>query len=362
MKNYIIPICLLVLFTEACGPSGQKNADEDAVKEELVQINGEAQGTTYSVSYWGTKENYKQEIDSILLAFDKDMSTYRDESLINEINAFSRTDTVYAFYDSTKFMSVVFEVAREIWRETRGAFDPSVYPLVEAYGFGLENRQDMTQEKVDSIMETTGFTPSHIEMIEVEKDHLYKVTWIRKGVPSTRIDFNAIAQGYSVDLIADFLYMNDLKNYMVEIGGEVTCSGVKPDSSLWKIGIDKPLENASERKLNAVLRVENTSVATSGNYRKFYEQDGVKYSHTIDPKTGWPVQHSLLSATVMTPSCMKADAYATAFMVMGVEGTREYLENNPDANLEVYLIYDNEGEWATYLSEGMKPYLEELDN
>jgi thiamine biosynthesis lipoprotein len=258
-------------------------------------------------------------------------------------------------------MSVVFEVAREVWRETEGAFDPTVFPLVQAYGFGLENRQEMTQEKVDSIMEHTGFTPSEIEMIEVEKEHLYKVTWIRKGVPTTRIDFNAIAQGYSVDVVADFLLMNGVDNYMVEIGGEVTCLGVKPDSSLWRIGIDKPLEKSQKRELEAIVELENTSLATSGSYRKFYEKDGVKYSHTIDPKTGWPVQHSLISATVMTPSCMKADAYATSFMVMGVEKTKEFLQMHPRLGLEVFLIYDENGEWETFATEGMKNVTEKVE-
>ncbi|MFZ6051523.1 FAD:protein FMN transferase [Halocola ammonii] len=354
-------LAVFAILVSSCGDGGKSSGNQSEVESEITTLNGEAQGTTYSVSYWGTDKDYKSEIDSILLEFDKGMSTYREGSLINQINDFTRTDTVFAFYDSTKFMSVVFEVAREIWRKTDGAFDPSVYPLVQAYGFGLENRQEMTQEKVDSIMEFTGFTPSHIEMIEVEKEHLYKVTWIRKGVPTTKIDFNAIAQGYSVDVIADYLFMDGIENFMVEIGGEVTCRGIKPDSSLWRIGIDKPIENAEKRELEAIVELHNTSIATSGSYRKFYEKDGIKYSHTIDPKTGWPVQHSLLSATVMTPSCMTADAYATAFMVMGVEKTKDFLRANPGLDLEVFLIYDQDGNWETFASKGMEKVIQKIE-
>ena len=174
------------------------------------------------------------------------------------------------------------------------------------------------------------------------------------------LDFNAIAQGYTVDVLADFFESNGIENYLIEWGGEIKARGKNHDEQWWKIGIDKPVENIDEREIEAVIELKNMALATSGSYRKFYEKDGIKYSHTIDPKTGYPVQHSLLSATVLANDCMTADAYATAFMVMGMEKARVFLKDNKDLDLDVYFIYSTEaGVWKTYYSKDLEEVIVE---
>jgi thiamine biosynthesis lipoprotein len=180
------------------------------------------------------------------------------------------------------------------------------------------------------------------------KFHIY----IKKK--ASKFDFNAIAQGYSVDVIADYLNSLGINNYMVEVGGELKTKGVNSKHEPWKIGIDKPIENSKpgEQEFQIIAGLTNKSLATSGNYRKFYEKDGIKYSHTINPKTGKPVQHQLLSTTVVTDNCALADAYATAFMVMGVDETKLFLKQHKDLNLSVYLIYsDSTSKWKTWQTE-----------
>ncbi|MCB0410235.1 MAG: FAD:protein FMN transferase, partial [Flavobacteriales bacterium] len=180
---------------------------------------------------------------------------------------------------------------------------------------------------------------------------------VMKINPGTMLDFNAIAQGYSVDVLALFLEEKGIENYMVEVGGELRVKGVNKNDTLWRVGIDKPIENNRERELQAIISLENSSLATSGNYRKFYEKDGVKYSHTINPLTGYPVQHSLLSVTVIAPTCALADAYATAFMVLGLEKSKQIVENNPD--LEAFFIYSNEkNEMETFATKQIRKFIE----
>jgi FAD:protein FMN transferase len=325
----------------------------------LKTISGEAQGTTYSISYVDDSTDYKFQVDSILNEFDQDISLWVPNSVINNINGVNRRDSIFVFVDSTKYFSVLFDFSRDLWRTTHGAFDPTVYPLVEAWGFGLTNRQAMSQEKVDSLLQCVGFEDTSIDMIEEFEGYFYKQTQIYKGNPKVRLDFNAIAQGYSVDIIGDFLRDRGINNFMVEIGGEVLCRGRNARDEIWRIAIDKPTDG--DREFQAVVQVEDRAIATSGSYRKFYEENGIRYSHTIDPRSGYPVSHSLLSATVMAKDCGSADAFATAFMVMGVEETINFLYENPNLDLDVYLIYDEGGELQTVFTENMQAILEELD-
>ena len=178
-----------------------------------------------------------------------------------------------------------------------------------------------------------------------------------------RVDmgFNAIAQGFSVDVIAEYLQEQGINNYMVELGGEVLCLGVNSKGKPWRIAIDKPVDG-DERVFQAIVDVQNKALATSGSYRKYFEENGKKYSHAIDPRTGYPVQHSLLSATVLANDCMLADAYATAFLVMGVEETQAFLNDHPELDMDVYLIYDEAGEFVSWMTDGMKNRIEELTN
>ena len=354
MKSSYITIISIVVLA-ACSPLEQEEQSLSAT------IQGEAQGTTYTITTVGDSMNYKPGIDSLLSAFDQDVSLWVEGSLINRINNFQREDTVFSFYDSSKVFSVLFDLSHEIYTITEGAFDPTVYPLVEAWGFGLKNKQSMTQEKVDSLLYYVGFEPYRIDMNEIEKGYIYEHTDIRIGRAGTRLDFNAIAQGYSVDLIADYLLQNGVTDFMVELGGELKCRGLNPQGKAWRIAVDKPVDNEAERVFQAIITVEDKAVATSGNYRKFYEEEGVVYSHTIDPRTGFPVQHSLLSATVLANECSTADAYATAFMVMGVEATAQFLAAHPELNLEVYLLFHDGEKIEAVISEGLRKKIEELD-
>jgi FAD:protein FMN transferase len=352
MTKYLLPIFIIVLA--GCGsPEGPE--------ENEITITGEAQGTTYMVKYHGNDTNFVAEIENLLDLFDRDLSNWREGSLINRINDHQRRDTVFSFVDSTKYFSVVFDLSRDIYLKTQGAFDPSVYPLVQAWGFGLKNKDEITPELIDSLLGCVGFTEFDIDMIEqYEREYFYKETQIWKGNPKVKLDFNAIAQGYSVDLVADLLQEHEVFNYMVEIGGEVACKGLNAKGELWKIAIDKPVSDEEEREFQAVLSVADKAVATSGSYRKFYVENGKKYSHTIDPHSGFPVDHNLLSATVMANSCASADAFATAFMVMGIEGTLQFLQEYPDLGLEVYLIFEDEGQLQTLTSEGLLNLIEEI--
>jgi len=362
---YFIALAVCTSALIACDSSEQPDEIADLKASETVfqetVIQGEAQGTTYTIRYLENDSSFKVGVDSILYGIDQDLSTWVPTSLINRMNAHDRTDTVFAFYDSTKYFSVLFDVSREIWQQTDGAFDPTVYPLVELWGFGLKNKGDVTPEAVAEQKTKVSIQPSNIDMIEIESGYIYQETQIRKGQAGVGLDFNAIAQGFSVDVIAEYLEMQNISNYMIELGGELLCKGVNSKGTDWRIAIDRPVDEI-ERSFQAILNVRNKAVATSGSYRKFFEENGKKYSHAIDPRTGYPVQHSLLSATVMASNCMLADAYATAFLVMGVEDTKRFLDEHGDLGLDVYLIYDNNDSFESWMTDGMKKQIEELKN
>lgn len=326
-----------------------------------MQLIGEAQGTTYHITYLGDTTDYRPSIDSLLDLFDQDLSTWRTGSLINRINAHDRRDTVLAFIDSTRFFSAVFDLSREIHQVTGGAFDPTVMPLVRAWGFQLENRQAMDQSKVDSLLGLVDFSEYGIDISEFtapDNEYLYSHTEVLKLNPGVELDFNAIAQGYSIDLIGDFLRERGINDFMIELGGEVLTSGNGTTGDGWGIAIDRP-EAGDEHQIQAVVRLSDKAIATSGNYRKFYEEDGQRYSHIINPQTGYPAQNTLLSATVVADDCGVADAYATALMVMG-EGAVDFLQQHPELGLEAYLIFDQEGSPAVIITEGLIPYMEEI--
>lgn len=360
-KLAVLMVALLGLVI-GCSESNdhQKAAASKRLFEERV-INGEAQGTTWVVRYLSDTTDYTSDMKALLWAIDRDLSTYLEGSLINRINDFSRTDTVFSFHDSTQYFSIMFERSAEIHRLTGGAFDPTVYPLVRLWGFGLKNRARVSEDEVDSIMRFVGMQPSNIDLLEVFEDtYHYRETQIRKGNPEVRLDFNAIAQGFSVDLMADVLNEAGVSNYMIELGGEVFCKGVNADGVPWRIAIDRPIDS-EERTFQAIVNVSNKALVTSGSYRKYYEENGVRYSHIINPASGYPVSHSLLSATVLASDATAADAYATAFMVMGVEATREFIRAHPELGLEVYVIWDDEGRFDTWMSPGFVALIEELE-
>lgn len=358
MKNvrYLLYLSPLLLFA-ACGGSDEAEiVDMPPHAEYYNQVAGEAQGTTYHISWIDTEqENLKPEFDSILAAFDLELSNWNEASLIREINA--HDTSVYSA--SAPFLVEVMRQSKEVWSATDGAFDPSLYPLISAWGFGLKNREEMDETKVATLKAWCGFENYTLEFSATDQSEMT----LKKPFTEAQLDFNAIAQGYSVDVVCEWLDARGIQSYLVEIGGELRVKGTNQFGDDWRVQVDKPVQSdESNRERQAVINMPaNRALATSGSYRKFWEQDGIKYSHTIDPKTGFPVQHSLLSVTVIANTCAFADAYATAFMVMGTEGTQRWLrEFNADHNMEVYLVYsDEEGVLQTWSSEGMTPIIEE---
>ncbi len=359
MKN--LPFFLLIVILAACDDDNKKA--ENPVFPHRT-ISGEAQGTTYTITYVGDSADHKLAVDSMLVLFDQDLSLWVENSLINQINKFDRTDTVFTFYDQERFyFPSVFEISRDIWKITDGAFDPTVYPLVDLWGFGLKNRGNVNQISIDSALQFVGFKESNIDMLDLLEDGRYKETQIRKGKPGVRLDFNAIAQGYSIDRLAGIFNDRGYEHYMIELGGELICKGQNPQGKPWTIAIDKPEDNINRDQFQAVLQPGNKALATSGSYRKYYEINGKKYCHAIDPKTGYPVDHNVLSVTVLANSCAEADAYATAFLVMGLEGMNDFLANNPDLGLEVYVVFDNgDGTLQTLVSPGFERLLVKSDS
>jgi thiamine biosynthesis lipoprotein len=243
-----------------------------------------------------------------------------------------------------RYFETCFRAAERVYRESRGAFDITVGPIVNAWGFGYTEASEIDSATIRELLQLVG-----MDMVRIENGI------ILKDKPGIILDMNAIAQGYAVDVVYEYFRSEGLENFLVEIGGEVRTSGTNPKGTGWRIGIDRPVEGLQipGADLEAVIQVRDRSLATSGNYRRFYEKDGIKYSHSIDPLTGWPVQHGLLSATVLCDECVFADAYATMFMVMGIEKSREFLENRPD--LDAFLIYNDEnGMYRIWSTENLK--------
>tara|TARA_B110000977_G_C10980525_1_gene455951 strand:- start:157 stop:1164 length:1008 start_codon:yes stop_codon:yes gene_type:complete len=327
MKNAIV---LLTILLYSCGSTDSN--------EILVSNYGYAQGTTYNISYMSPNaESYQTGIDSILHVVDLSMSTYIDSSIISKIN---RNES---FETDTLFLRVL-NTAIRIAEETEGAFDPTIAPLVNYWGFGFKEIKEKNQAKLSELSEAVGY--HKVSVLEGK---------IVKKNENTQLDFNAIAQGFTVDLVGEYLQKEGIKNYMVEIGGEVKCKGLNADAKLWRIGVDKASETIQEDRFQAIIEVNNKSVASSGNYRKFKTDQvtGKKYAHTIDPKTGKSVQTNLLGVTIVMESCMQADAYATAFMVMGIEASKSFLEKRND--IEALFVYtDSKGNWQHYQTKGFE--------
>ena len=305
----------------------------------LVTNSGEAQGSYYHIKYMSMLgEDFHSQVDSILLEVDSSLSIYKDYSVISKLNnrEIVTADTLF---------SEVFLAAKKVYTQTEGNFDCSVKPLVNAWGFYKDKFGDsivIDSAKFRKILPYVGF-----DKISLIADTLV----MPKGMS---LDFNSIAQGFTVDVIARFFENKNIKNYLIEVGGELLAKGKNADGNIWRVGVDKPSEDIDvKERFQFILDLENKALATSGNYRKFYEQDGVKYAHTINPFTGFPAQNRLLSVTVIHDNCMLADAYATAFMVMGVKKTKQFVASNPE--IEIYLVYTgNDGDWKTFISPSMQ--------
>lgn len=315
MKNIFFASLLLII---GCGRSSQT----------LKTINGLAQGSTYSITYFSENQLVeKKQIDSIIEVIDLSMSTYREESLISQIN-----QNQPLIID--EHFKKVFLMSKKIHHQSDGFFDPSIGLLIDAWGFGKnEHHNPPNKSTIDSLLLLVG-----LDKINLTHEDIFQ-----KENPYIQLNFNAIAQGYTCDVIADFLKQKNITNFIVEVGGEMVVSGKNQQKQkAWAIGIDNPLQNPDEpREIIQVIEIQG-GLATSGNYRKVWTDSltGKKYVHTINPKTGYPEQSDLLSATVIAPTAMEADAYATALMAIGLEKSKVFLDNHPELKA-LLLSFDN---------------------
>lgn len=311
-------------------------------QKEYIHNEGKAQGTYYSATYLQPDgKDLQPEIEKLFNEFDLSLSTYNPNSIISKIN--KNNDSVV----TDVYFETMFEAAQKVSEHTNGAFDITVAPLVNAWGFGFGNHERSKAPDVEKLLPLVGY----------QKVKLVNHKLIKEN-PDIMIDASAIAQGYSADLIAQLFEKNNCENYMIDIGGEIVCKGVNPKGELWHIGIDKPVEDPENAngELQTIINVSNVGLTTSGNYRQFYYKDGKKLAHTINPKTGLPVEHNLLSATVVASNCTLADAYATAFMVLGVDSALKVCKTID--GMDCYLIYtDKDGQYQVTYTEGFKKYL-----
>ena len=293
-------------------------------------------GTIYHVTYQ-SDENLQKEIEAELKKVDQSLSPFNKTSIISQVNRNEKVEVNDMFQE-------VFSLAEKISTETGGAFDITVAPMVNEWGFGFKKGVEPTKAVLDSIRALVGY-----QKVSLKDNHVVKQD------PRIMLDCSAIAKGYGTDVVARYLKRKGITNFMVEIGGEVVTHGVSDKNVAWRIGVNKPTDDSlnTNQELQAVLEVSNQAMATSGNYRNFYYKNGKKYAHTIDPTTGYPVQHNILSATVLAKDCATADAYATSFMVLGMDGAKKILAKHPE--LMAYLIYsDQHGKNQIWFSPSMK--------
>ena len=294
-------------------------------------------GTVYNITYQSDK-NLEMEIIRELDKVDASLSPFNERSIISKINRNEEAVVDNYFYD-------VFNLAMQISEDTNGAFDITVAPIVNAWGFGFKSGSSPTSQYIDSLKQFIGY-----KKVRINKDK-----HVVKQDERIMLDCSAIAKGYGSDVVARLFNAKGIKNYMIEIGGEIVASGLSDKRLPWKIGITKPSEDSlgTSNELQTILNITDCAMATSGNYRNFYYKNGKRYAHTIDPRTGYPIQHNILSATVIAKSCAQADAYATSFMVLGLDEAKKILERHPQ--LLAYLIYTNkDNEYEVWHSPALK--------
>jgi len=318
------------------------NSSEGKKGKKFLTENGRIFGTFYKIIYESPgRKSLEPGLKELLHSFDLSLSVFNDSSIISRIN---RNDSTVVVDD---YFRTVFETGQRVSEISNGAFDMTVAPLVNAWGFGFSRENEVTPKLIDSLLKNVGYEKVRLEGDRVIKDN-----------PAIMLDASAIAKGYACDVVAAFLDSEGIENYMVEIGGEVVVKGHNKEGAPWSIGITKPVDDNTMMitELQKIVYMESGGLATSGNYRQYYYKDGKKYAHTIDPHTGYPTGNSLLSATVIAPNCILADAYATAFMVLGLEQSLILAGFMPD--IEAYFIYSNSrNSLAEKYTEGFKKYL-----
>ena len=324
MKKLLVAMTFLLMVS--CGRQPQK-----------MVLEGLAQGSYYAITYYDDEgRDFQQGIDSIFRAVDLSVNLWVDSSVICKVNRNEEVILDQIFIDN-------FNIAQEAARLSGGYFDPTISPLVAAWGFSNKNGDSITSQLIDSLRQLVDYRKVRIEDGKVIKED-----------PAMKLDFNAVAQGYTSDLIAAYLESQGIKNYLVDTGGEIMAKGGKPDGKPWVVGIEKPAENwDSERVLQTRVPLRDRGLVTSGSTRKYVERDGKRYSHCIDPTTGWPVDHQVLSVTVLAENAVWADALASICMVMGMEKSLPIIQGMD--GVEAYYIFVNEnGELETFATEGFE--------
>lgn len=301
-------------------------------------------GTLYNVTY-RCDTNMQHRIETELGVVDHALSMFNDSSVISAVNRGERIEVNDMF-------RTVFELSMTVSRETDGAFDITVAPLVNAWGFGFEDGYSPTKRQVDSLLRLVGYE-------KVSYCQEGDSAEVRMAVRGMQLDCSSVAKGYGCDIVAALFHNCGINDFMVEIGGEIVASGVSEKRVPWRVGVEKPVDDtiSTHGNVGAVINITDKAIATSGNYRNYYYKDGKKYAHTIDPHTGYPVQHNILSATVIADDCATADAYATAFMVLGLDSARAVLDKHPE--LMAYFIYaDDTGGEAVWCSPALEDKIE----
>lgn len=339
-KGWLLLICLIagtIYIVRQEHPEYFQRSETSAWDQKLVQKSeGAVFGTFYHITYQAAT-NLQSGIDSTLAEVDCSLSPFNKKSIITAVN---NNEDIKV----NQMLTDVFTLAQKISKNTDGAFDITVAPLVNLWGFGFKNINNVNDTTVDSLLQYVGMNTVSLAEGRITKEH-----------PETMLDCSAIAKGYGVDAVGLYLEKMGVKNYMVEIGGEVRLRGINPRGEQWSIGINKPIDDSlsTNSDIQEILKVTDMSMATSGNYRNFYIKGGKKYAHTIDPRTGYPVQHNILSSTVLTKDCATADAYATSFMVLGLDGAKKVLKTHPELRV-FFILSKDDGTTEEWYSDNMK--------
>ena len=321
MKKTVSILIMMMILTSCNAP-------------ERKQYTGVTQGSYYSVIYYDERD-FSDEIDSILKDVENSVSLWQENSIIRKVNENKDVIVDKIFIDN-------FNWAVKAAEFSDGLFDATIAPLVSAWGKKKKKEIALTDKMIDSILELVDYRKIRIEEGRVIKDN-----------ENMSLDFNAVAQGYTADIIGEYLYSQGINNYLVDIGGEITAKGVKPNGETWKIGIEKPApDKNAERVIQMKIELKDKAVVTSGSYRKYIEKDNVRYSHSIDPRTGQPVEHNLLSATIIADNAAWADCLASICMIAGMEKASELLKNEDVEALFIYL--DDENQLQTFQTEGFE--------
>lgn len=309
-------------------------------KPEIIEISGSKMGTTYSITVVADQlppDDLSQQIDRLLSRVDNSMSTYKDES---EISRFNRLSVGQTLKISSDFAEVI-RISQKIWHQSNGAFDPTIGPLVDLWGFGpvVSDQEIPSTESIQQVLANVGFESIVLDGLTLSK------------LRPVALDLSAVAKGYAVDLVADHLEMLALPDYLVEIGGEIRVSGANSEGKLWRVALEQPQLFAA---VDRVVELSDIAIATSGDYRNYFEKEGVRYSHTIDPRTGMPIRHNLASVSVITESCAEADAWATALSVLGATESKELAAQ---LGLAVYMLVREDNQFVAKHSDKFEIYL-----